>query len=188
MFFCHVKAKEGLCSHKVADLSEFWKGQKNIEVCDPNLLACKDWKDLLQQLIDSKANININQGFDIRFMNEEKAKMIKQMKIKLLHFAWDRYQDKKIIIPKFKLFKEVTGISARKLIVYVLCNYDTTFEQDLERVYTLRDLGYWPYITIYNKESLPRGHKILKLQRWVNNRYIFPVCKTFEDYLNYQIK
>ena len=187
-FFCHVKAKEGLCSYKVANLSEFWRGQKNIEICDPNLLACKDWKDLLQQLIDSKANININQGFDIRFMTEEKAKMIKQMKIKLLHFAWDRYQDKKIIIPKFKLFKEVTGINARKLIVYVLCNYDTTFEQDLERVYTLRDLGYWPYITIYNKESLPKGHILLKLQRWVNNRYIFPVCKTFEDYLNYKRK
>ena len=26
--FCHVKDKEGLCSHKVADLSEFWNGQK----------------------------------------------------------------------------------------------------------------------------------------------------------------
>ena len=187
-FFCHVKAKEGLCSHKVANLNEFWRGQKNIEICDPNLLGCKDWKDLLQQLIDSKANININQGFDIRFITKEKAEMIKKMKIKLLHFAWDRYQDKETIIPKFKLFKEITGISARKLIVYVLCNYDTTFEQDLERVYILRELGYWPYITIYNKESLPKGHNILKLQRWVNNRYIFPVCKTFEDYLNYKKK
>ena len=26
--FCHVAAKEGRCSHKVADLSEFWHGQK----------------------------------------------------------------------------------------------------------------------------------------------------------------
>ena len=31
----------------------------------PNLLACKDWKPLLQQLIDSKARIDINQGLDI---------------------------------------------------------------------------------------------------------------------------
>lgn len=28
--FCHVEAKEGRCSYKVADLSEFWRGQKNI--------------------------------------------------------------------------------------------------------------------------------------------------------------
>lgn len=39
--FCIVGDKEGLVSHKVADLSEFWNGQKNIEILDPNLLACK---------------------------------------------------------------------------------------------------------------------------------------------------
>ena len=38
--FCHVEAKEGRCSRKVADLSEFWRGQKNIVLCDPNLIAC----------------------------------------------------------------------------------------------------------------------------------------------------
>lgn len=30
--FCHVEAKEGRASRKVADLSEFWRGQKNISV------------------------------------------------------------------------------------------------------------------------------------------------------------
>ena len=49
--FCIVKNKEGLCSHKVADLSEFWNGQKHIELMDPNILACTEWEDLLQQLI-----------------------------------------------------------------------------------------------------------------------------------------
>lgn len=38
--FCHVAAKEGKRSIKVADLSEFWNGQKNIVLCDPNILAC----------------------------------------------------------------------------------------------------------------------------------------------------
>lgn len=37
--FCHVGQKEGLRSRKVADLSEFWNGQGNIELMDPNLLA-----------------------------------------------------------------------------------------------------------------------------------------------------
>ena len=119
--FCHVKAKEGLKSYKVADLSDFWNGQKNIVLCDPNILACKDWKPLLQQLIDSKAWVDINQGLDIRLMTEEKAEMIKQLKIKKLHFAWDRYEDKDIVVPKFKMFKELTNIDIRKLIVFVLC-------------------------------------------------------------------
>lgn len=180
--FCHVKAKEGLKSYKVADLSEFWNGQKNIVLCDPNILACKDWKPLLQQLIDSNAWIDINQGLDIRLMTEEKAEMIKQLKIKELHFAWDRYEDKDIILPKFKMFKEITGINERNLIVYVLCNFDTTLEQDLERIYTLRDMGYWAYVMLYDKENIPKGHELRKLQRWVNNRFIFARCNTFEEY------
>lgn len=182
--FCHVEAKEGRASRKVADLSEFWNGQKNIVLCDPNILACREWKDLLQQLIDSKAWVDINQGLDIRLMTEEKAKMLKKIKMKEWHFAWDRYQDKDAILPKFKMFKELTDISERKLIVYVLCNYDTTLEQDLERIYTLREMGYWAYVMLYDKENIPQGHELKKLQRWVNNRFVFAKCERFEDYLN----
>lgn len=181
--FCHVKVKEGLCSRKVADLSEFWNGQKNIVLCDPNILACKDWKTLLQQLVDSKAWIDINQGLDIRLMTEEKAELIKQMKIKELHFAWDRYEDKDIIIPKLKLFKEITQIDIRKLIVFVLCNFDTTIEQDLERIYVLRDLGYWAYVMLYDKEHIPKNSKLRKMARLVNMRSVFATVPKFEDYL-----
>lgn len=181
--FCHVKVKEGLCSRKVADLSEFWNGQKNIVLCDPNILACKDWKSLFQQLVDSKAWIDINQGLDIRLMTEEKAELIKQMKIKELHFAWDRYEDKDIIVPKFKMFKEITQIDIRKLIVFVLCNFDTTIEQDLERIYTLRDLGYWAYVMLYDKEHIPKNSKLRKMARWVNMKSVFATVPKFEDYL-----
>lgn len=180
--FCHVEAKEGRASRKVADLNEFWSGQKNIVLCDPNILACRQWKDLLQQLIDSKAWVDINQGLDIRLMTEQKAEMLKQVKMKQLHFAWDRYQDKEKILPKLKMFKELTGINERNLIVYVLCNFDTTIEQDLERIYTLRDMGYWAYVMLYDKEHIPKGHELRKIVRWVNNRFIFAKCKTFEEY------
>lgn len=180
--FCHVEAKEGRKAFKVADLSEFWNGQKNIVLCDPNILACKQWKELLQQLIDSKAWVDFNQGLDIRLMTEEKAEMLKQIKLKNVHFAWDRYQDKDIIVPKFKMFKEITQIDYRKLGVFMLCNFDTTIEQDLERVYMLRDLGFNPFVMLYNKENIPKGHDLRKLQRWVNNRIVFNRCRTFEEY------
>lgn len=180
--FCHVEAKEGRCSSKVADLSEFWRGQKNIVLCNPNLIACKEWKDLLQQLIDSKAWIDINQGIDIRMMTEEKAEMIKQLKIKNVHFAWDRYEDKDLIIQKFKLFKDITQWDKRKLTVFMLTNFNTTLDQDLERIYTLRDLGYTPYVMIYNKDDLSPKHTLRRMQRWVNNRVIFRTCEKFEDY------
>jgi len=37
--FCHTGIKDGKVSHKVADLTEFWSGQKNIVLIDQNLLA-----------------------------------------------------------------------------------------------------------------------------------------------------
>lgn len=181
--FCHVESKEGCKSVKVADLSEFWNGQKNIVLCDPNILACKDWKELLQQLIDSKAAVDFNQGLDIRMMTEEKAQMLSRIKIKEIHFAWDRYEDRELVLPKFEMFAKYSKlVRGHNAIVYVLVNYDTTLEQDLDRIYTLRELGYWAYIMIYDKEHAAAVYK--KMARWVNNRFIFAKCKRFEDYKN----
>lgn len=180
--FCIVAEKEGKCSVKVADLSEFWHGQKNIVLLDPNMFACLNWKELSQQLIDSGAWVDFSQGCDIRIMTEEKADALRQMKIKQIHFAWDKYEDKDKIVPKFKNFKEITGWDKRKLGVYVLTNFNTTLDQDLERVYTLRDLGYNPYVMIYDKQNVPRGHDLRRLQRWVNSRVAFSVVEKFEDF------
>lgn len=176
--FCIVAEKEGQCSKKVADLNQFWKGQKNIEILDPNLLACEEWENLLQQLIDSKSIVNINQGMDIRFMTKEKAEMINKLKIKMLHFAWDNYEFS--TYEKLKEFRPLLKFDSRRLRVYVLTNFNTSFEQDLDRVYKLRELGYDPYITIFEKWNAPR--KIKRLQRWVNSKFIFRSCDRFEDY------
>lgn len=180
--FCHVKTKEGGRSYKVADLNEFWRDQKEIKLLDPNILACAETLDLLQQLADSGARIDITQGLDVRLLTPEKIEVIKKIKIKMIHFAWDRPQDEKYIVPKLKAFKEATGIRERDLTVYVLTNFGSSLEEDLHRVYTIRDIGMTPYIMIYNKENAPQ--KVKDLQRWVNNRTIWykdPKAK-FEDY------
>ena len=180
--FCIVGGKEGRKSRKVADLSEFWNGQKHIKLLDPNLFACKEWRNLSEQLIKSKAYVDFTQGCDIRIMTEEKAEYIKRMRIKQIHFAWDRYEDKKIIIPKFEQFRKTTGWGRGKMTVYVLCGYNTTIDQDLERIYTLRDLDYAPYVMIYDKYKKKRKDQLVRMQRWVNSRYAFMACERFEDY------
>lgn len=180
--FCVVGKKEGRRSVKVADLSEFWNGQKHIELLDPNLLACKDSLELLQQLADSGAWVNFSQGIDCRLLTPENTDLLKKVKVKTIHFAWDNYKDKKIIIPKLQAFKQATGWDHRKMIVYVLVNFNSTIEEDLERIYTLRDIGYDPYVMIYEKAALKRGHIIRKMQRWCNCKWIFRKTERFEDY------
>lgn len=188
--FCIVAGKEGRCSRKVADLSEFWNGQKKIVLCDPNILACPDWKDLLTQLRDSHALVDFNQGLDIRMMTRERIDLLNQIKIAEIHFAWDRYQDKDLILPKFKMFSEHTTIRKKNTehaaIVYTLVNFDSTLDQDLERIYTLRDLGFWAYVMIYDKEHCDPIYKALS--RWVNNRFVFAKCPRFEDYRKKQVQ
>jgi hypothetical protein len=176
--FCIVSKKEGNCSKKVADLSQFWRGQKEINLLDPNLIACSEWKDLLQQLIDSKSYIDISQGLDIRLMTDEKAYMINQLKVKMLHFAWDNYEFK--TYEKLKEFRTKLKFKGRKLRVYVLTNFNTSMEENLERVYKLRELDYDPYITVFERWNAPK--EIKRMQRWVNNKFVFRSCDKFEDY------
>lgn len=181
--FCHVSSKEGAKSVKVSDLSEFWRGQKRITLMDPNLLACPDWEDLLQQLADSKAKVDINQGLDARLLTEEKAKALAKVKLSTIHFAWDDYRQKNAILRGLQTFADNYPFPLEKshqAQVFVLVNYDTTFEQDLERIYTLRDMHFEPYIMVYDKQHATARYK--SLQRWVNMRAIFHRVATFDEY------
>lgn len=180
--FCHVKDKEGRRAYKVADLSEFWHGQKNIVLLDPNPIACKEWRDILQQLIDSKSYVDFSQGIDIRIMTEEKAEMLRKIKVKMVHFAFDRFQDWDIVVPRLNTFADVTGWKRQKVSVYVLVNFDTTLDQDLARIYAIRKAGFQPYVMIYDKSHLQNGSVYYKIQRWCNNPIIFWKCERFEDY------
>lgn len=177
--FCVVAKKEGKYSIQIADLSEFWRDQKEIKLLDPNLLACKNSEKLLQELIDSKATIDFTQGVDIRLTNPDNIRLLNKIKTKRIHFAWDN--PKQDLTKYFKQFSEHTKIRdySRKA-VYVLTNFNSTLEEDLYRIYTLRDLGYAPYVMIYQKETAPKI--IRKLQRYVNCRQIFRSIGKFEDY------
>ena len=178
--FCIVAEKEGRRSIKVADLSEFWRGQKNIVLMDPNILACREHPDLLRQISDSGAYVDFNQGLDIRMTTPENIALINQVKVKNIHFAWDRPTDD--LKPYFERYKQYAThkIHGKWGTVYILTNHGSTIEQDLHRIYTVRDMGFDPYVMVFDKPNAPTIIK--RLQRWVNNKIIFGACRKFEDY------
>lgn len=178
--FCHVAAKEGRCSSKVADVSDFWSGQKEIKVLDPNITACKDKRELLKQYRETGAWIDFTQGIDIRLTTQEDINDFNGMKIKMLHFAWDNPKDD--LAGKFAMFTDLFNVKDyRRKTVYCLTNFNSTMEENLYRIYTLRDLGYSPYVMVYDKPHAPK--EIRNLQRWCNNKIIFKTVPRFEDYL-----
>ena len=179
--FCIVSQKEGMCSHKVADLSEWWRGQKEIILLDANILACKDRISLLQSLIDSGATVDFTQGLDARFITPEIAEMLGKIKTKMYHFAFDFMKNEKQIVKGLKTFVDIVKPDERKCCVYVLTNYDTTFEEDIYRVRKLQELGLSPDVRIYRKNTAPPITR--DLQRWCNNRFIYRSGVDFYDYI-----
>lgn len=178
--FCIVSGKEGRRSVKHADLSEFWSSQREIKLMDANLLACPDHEELLAQLAESCAYVDFSQGLDIRLITPDNVALLNKVRTKAVHFAWDNPNID--LTPQFQRFVELTNIkSDRRRRVYVLTNFNSTHEQDLYRVNTLRALGYDPYVMIYDRPSAPPITR--QLQRWVNNKRIFHTVQNFKDYM-----
>jgi hypothetical protein len=163
-------------------LREFWRGQKYIKLLDPNILACKERIELLEQLRDSKAKIDFTQGLDARFVTEEIALLLKQINKETVHFAFDFMKYEKAILKGLETYKNIVGLKddCAKRTVYVLTNFDTTHEEDIYRVKKLEELGYCPDIRIYRKSTAPQITR--DLQRWANNRFIYRSTK-WEDYV-----
>lgn len=177
--FCHVAAKEGRCAVKVANVKDFWDGQKEIRILDPNITACKDKRDLMAQYIETGAKLDFTQGVDIRCLDDYDIEDINHMRLRTLHFAWDNPKDD--LEGKFRTFAKGFRRKSNIGMVYCLVNFRSTMKENLYRIYTLRDLGYDPYVMIYDKPHAPK--EIRKLQRWCNNKIIFKSCKKFEDYI-----
>lgn len=177
--FCIVSKKEGRHSRKVADLSEFWRGQKAIKLLDPNLLACPEHIEILEQLAASGAAVDFTQGLDIRLTTPENITMLRKVKIEKIHFAWDNPRED--LTPQFRRYAELGKVNKhRKPGVYVLTNFNTSLKEDLYRIYTLRGLGYDPYVMIYGKPTSP---KIIRdLQRWCNSSRIIGSEPDFAKY------
>ena len=49
----------------------------------------------------------------------------------------------------------------------------------VERVLKLRQLGYDPFVMVFDKPSAPKETR--RLQRWCNNKFVFRACE-WKDY------
>ena len=153
---------------------------KEIKILDPNITACKEKRDLFDQYIRTGAMLDFTQGLDIRLMDSADMADIEKMRIKNVHFAWD--DPRTDLSDKFAEYAKVgkKNKHGRFGTVYILTNFNSSMDENLHRIYTVRDLGFDPYVMIYNKPSAPT--EIKRLQRWVNNSIIFGKIKRFEEY------
>lgn len=176
--FCLVSEKEG--NIRSVDVPNLNPRGEWIEVLDNNFFANPDWKDAVSFLINTKQKVNLH-GVDIRIMNEEQAYYLNKLRLKNnIHIAWD--------LPNVdlepKLQEVIRYINPNKMTCYVLVGYNSTIEQDLHRLDTLKKYGITPFVMPYRdykNERVPSQYE-KDLARWANRRELFK-SMNFEDYM-----
>lgn len=175
--FCIVPEKEGHI-RAVGDIYDFWRGQEWLMLLDNNLTALPaHFKHVLKQLIKERVKTDFSQGLDIRLITPEMARLLAKVRLwKQIHFAWDNIQTETAVRHGIKILTD-NGVGRYKLMFYVLIGFDSTPEEDLYRVETLRGLGVDPFVMPYNKSDQYQRD----FARWVNHKAIFNSTK-WKDY------
>ena len=176
--FCVVPEKEGMI-RRAADLTDLWDGKaKKVTLLDNNILALPEhFFRVCKQAKDNKIRIDFNQGIDHRLLTKEICKELKSIRHEEYRLAYDHPSYKKTVTKAIGMLKEV-GIN--RCMWYVLVGFDTTFEEDLERLNFLRDNNQNVYIQRFNKTP---DRKYIPLARWGNQRHIFQAM-TYEQFLH----
>ena len=183
--FCVVPQKEGKPRPdlSISQLLSNPNGKDRLVLLDDDFLGHPNCEDVFQELIDRKLKVCFSQGLNIRLITESQAQLLAKTKFysskftnRLVTFAWDRYKDRKTILKGFQRCLDA-GIKPSEIQFFVLVGYDTTKDQDMERIEKIRSLGALPFVMPYNKTDPYQK----SLARWVNNRAIFRSVR-FDDY------
>lgn len=170
--FCLVHDKEGWV--KPVEPVELNTNGQWIEVLDNNFFANPKWRDAVEWIIRSKQKVKLH-GVDIRIMDDEQATALKRMKhYRHPHIAWD--------LPKLDLQPQLESLARHirpsTITCYVLIGFNSTIEQDLNRVRTLKEMRYSPFVQPYRdfENKKERTWYEADFARWANNRFFLYSC------------
>ena len=175
--FCLVHDKEGGI-HSVEPMA--WNPKAEwIEVLDNNFFAAPNWREAIADLRKQKLPVKFH-GVDVRIMDEEQAAALNSVKMKgYIHIAWD--------LPQLDLTSRLEAMTKHikpyKIACYVLVGFNSTREQDLHRLNTLKRLGILPFVQPfrdYDNNRQPTQYE-KDLGRWANRAWLFK-SMNFEDY------
>lgn len=180
--FCVVRKKEGYIRR--VDPPNLNPQGKYILLMDNNFFACKDWRSNIALLRSYNQPIDFNQGIDLRILTEEMAQELGKTKIKVIHCAWDNYEDKETVLKGINILSKY--VKPRKITCYVLVGFKqrTIIAEDIERVMTLSQLGVNPFAMGYmnfDDKNYKKSDEVKKFCRWVNMKSVFKSC-TWNEY------
>lgn len=192
--WCVVPVKEG-AMHRVNDIADLINPRSNrVIVLDNSLPAHPDALEILTEIRDRKLVVDITQGIDVRRLTPEIAIAISQIKHwRSVHYAWDLISAEKSVLRGISMLSEF--VTKSKHLCYLLCGFNSTFEEDMHRILTLRNLGIRPYVMkyqqpddTYEKSDARTEYSRIRLNhlaRWVNAPAALYKTVPFKDYSNW---
>lgn len=156
--------------------------RKYICLLDDNILSCKDWRRVFDQLNATGKRFQFKQGMDERLLTDEKCEVIFSSNwIGEYIFAFDNIKDRRLIERKLQLMRRYTK---KNVTFYVFCGYnhnapDTYPEgfwaEDIrdmfERIRILMSYQAKPYIMRYKDyEKSPFRGMYITIARWCNQQ------------------
>jgi len=183
--FCCVPKKEGRPKNynTIDEILINPNGGNRLMLLDNDFFGGTDWKVNLERIIELKLKVCFVQGLNIRIITDEQAELLAKCNFqnskfnqKYLTFAWDKYKDGKIVKSGIERCVKA-GIPTKHMQFFVLIGFDTTPDQDMERVMTLREMGAMPFVMPYKRDD---GYQ-KAFTRWVNHRATFKSC-SWSDY------
>lgn len=174
--FCFVPKKEG-CFHQVAEIKDLLNPKSNVLILnDNNLTADPLCIPKLNEIRDRGLIVDINQGCDVRLVNEDIAKALSEVKhLRSIHYAWDLMGFESQVMDGIKTLSKF--MKPYKHMCFMLVGFNTTFEEDMYRFRKLMEMGIRPYVMVYNDKV---DVKLKHFERWVNSM-ICKKCK-WEEY------
>lgn len=190
--WCVVPKKEGGIK-PWASIYEFWvQRHSKIVLLDNNLLAAPNARETLQDLAREGVLVDFNQGLDIRLIDEEFARQLKLVRFgRYLRFSFDEPVMEGKVRDGIKTLRKA-GIAPQRLSFYMLIGFDTSWEQDMERLKFLESYGCDPFVMLYQEVNgvKPRvswdGPGTAKeFARWVNVKRLHRNV-SYIDWLRYR--
>lgn len=177
--FCCVRKKEGKFE-VIGDLADLWDGKaKQITLLDNNPTAnIEHFRLIARQAHDNKLKLNFH-ALDFRTFNKEVCQLLNSFKHTELRLAFDDIRYKPKILKTIKLLK---NNNINQCTWYVLVGFNSTWEEDMERLITLKENGQAAFVQIYNKYDNPDKKKYINLARWANQHQCFKKM-TYEEFL-----
>lgn len=176
--FCFVPKKEGVFRQDT-EIKDLINPRSNVLILhDNNLTADPFVIDKLHEIRDRKLIVDINQGCDVRLMNEDIAKALSEVKhLRSIHYAWDLMGFEEQVLDGIKTLSKY--IKPYQHMCFMLVGFNTTFEEDMYRFCKLADLGIRPYVMRYNEKK--DDARLNHFARWINSM-IYKAVPSFYKY------